>query len=85
MLNTFKLLQINNSSIIYIHGFESMLNTFKLLQINNSGMVYTPWLELRLNTHNSHRFAILSINPPNESNLSVNNSFRDISNEFNKP
>jgi len=62
-----------------------MLNTFKLLQINNSGMVYTPCLELRLNTHNSHRFATFGRNPPNESNLSTNNSFLDISNEFNKP
>jgi len=28
MLITFKLIRINNASMIYIHGFESMLNTF---------------------------------------------------------
>jgi len=42
-------------------------------------------LESTLHAHNSHPFTISGINPPNESNLSMNNAFLDISNEFNKP
>ena len=85
MLNTFKLLRINNSSMIHIHGFESMLNTYKLLRINNSSMIYILGFESKLNAHNSHRFKISGVNQLNESNLNMNSSFLDISNEFNEP
>jgi len=37
------------------------------------------------NAHNSHRFTISGINEPIESNVNMNSSFLDISNEFNRP
>jgi len=42
-------------------------------------------LESTLNAHNSHRFTISGITQPNESNLSMNNSFLGVSNKFDKP